>query len=126
MIRFVLAFLVLGLLISCGKDEDKENPKVEIISPTGIDTPAVGIDSLLLNFKLTDNTNLSQYSYVIKDSFEVKYDVGAKFISGPKFEHRSFVKFGGFGGVQKLWLYITVYDRAYNKTVVSKIFHIQP
>jgi len=124
--KYVIAFLALGLLFSCGKAEDKEKPNIEILKPTGIDTFSVGVDSLPIVFKLSDNTGLSQYSYVLKDSLDEKYEVGGKFIDGMNYEHKSFAKFGGFGGVLKLWLYVTVYDKAYNTRVISKIFYVQP
>jgi len=124
--KYSLIFLAAIFLFSCSKDDDTESPKILFLNPKGNDTFSVGIDSLYLNFRMTDNKNLSQYSYVIKDTFETKYATGGKFIDGTNYEHKSYVVFGGFGGVQKLWLYITTYDRAYNKTVESRAFYVQP
>jgi hypothetical protein len=124
--KYYLSLFIVIFLFSCSKDEDKDAPKIEFLRPMGQDTFSVGLDSLFLNFKLTDNSNLSQYSYVIKDSLENKYATGGRFIEGKEFEHKSYVIFGGFSDVQKLWLYVTVYDRTYNATVANRVFYVQP
>ncbi len=124
--KYSLTLLAVLFIIACAKDSDSEPPKIEFLTPKGNDTFSVGIDSLHLNFKLSDDKNLTQYSYVIKDTLEVKYVTGGKFIDGPNHEHSSYIVFGGFGGIQKLWLYITAYDRAYNKTVQVREFYVQP
>ncbi|MBL7790125.1 MAG: hypothetical protein JNL75_09895 [Chitinophagales bacterium] len=124
--KYSLLFIVVLWVLGCSKSADSEAPKIEFIKPKGMDTFSVGIDSLHLNFKLTDDDNLTQYSYVIKDTFDVKYVTNGKFIDGKTHVHSSYVVFGGFGGLQKLWLYITAYDRAYNKTVEVREFYVQP
>lgn len=126
MIRFILAFFVLCVMISCGKEVDKESPKIEFITPKGEDTFSVGTDGLFLKFKLKDNSDLSHYSFVIKDDLDFKYETGGRFVGGKELEHNSNVVFGGFGGVQKLRLYVTVYDKAYNTSVASREFYVQP
>lgn len=123
--KYTLLLFVAFTIIACSK-ADKEPPQIEFLTPKGSDTFSVGVDSFLLNFKLSDNDKLSHYSYVIKDSFDVKYLTQGNFISESVFEHKSYIMFGGFSGVQKLWLYVTAYDKAYNSKVLSTEFYIQP
>lgn len=124
--KYFLSVLVVLFLFSCAKDEDKEAPKIEFIKPNKSDTFSVGVDSFFVNFKLTDNKNLTQYSFVIKDTAENKFATGSGFIAGTNFEHKSYVEYGGISGVTKVLLYITAYDGAYNSTVVNKVFYVQP
>lgn len=124
--KYFLSVLAVLFLFSCAKDEDKESPMIEFILPKNSDTISVGVDSFFVNFKLTDNKNLTQYSFVIKDTMENKFATGGKFIGGTQFEHKSYVEYGGISGVTKVQLYITAYDKAYNSTVASKVFYVQP
>ena len=124
--RYCLSLLVILFLFSCAKDEDKEAPKIEFIKPLKSDTISVGVDSFFVKFKLTDNKNLTQYSFVIKDTLENKFATGGKFINDTSLEHKSYVEYGGISGVTKVVLFITAYDRAYNSTVANKVFYVQP
>jgi hypothetical protein len=124
--KYIFTLLVVVFLFSCSKDEDKEAPKIEFVKPLNSDTFSVGVDSFFVNFKLSDNKNLVQYSFVIKDDEDKKFSSGGQFIEGTKYEHKSYVEYGGISGVTKVTLYITAYDRAYNSTVSNKVFYVQP
>lgn len=123
--KYCLVILLGVLLFSCGKDVDKEPPKVTFIKPAGNDTIQVGVDSLPILFRLTDNENLQQFSFIAKDSLNRGYIMDGKYIEGKSYEYFGYEFLPVFSGVEKVWIYVTVYDRAYNSTVAKTSFYIQ-
>lgn len=126
LLNLVIMLLGIAVVVSCGKEQDKTNPEIKFIEPDDKDTITIGTDSLHVEFKMTDNEVLSNYTYVIKDTFNRKYYQGGQFIEGKEFTHHGHVIFGGFSGLQMLTLTVQAYDRSYNTVQASRTFYIQP
>lgn len=125
---FILCTLAFSFIFfSCSQEEvDKEPPVITFVLPKDKDTIAVGGDSLRMEFKITDNKNLKYYSYVIKDTSENKFITNASFVKQTSVGIMKYVIFAGFGGIQKMELFVTAYDQSNNTKVSSRVFYVKP
>lgn len=125
-IRVLVSIWVLIIVASCSKEQDKENPKIQFIYPLQNDSITLYNDSLPISFKITDNKEVRQYSYTLKDSSNNKYLTGGNFVGGQLISYSDSARISGFSGYKKLTLYVTAYDATYNAATDTRVVYVQP
>lgn len=122
--RFIALFLII-FIFSCAK-KDTVKPVISIQLPKYNDTFSVGIDTIPYRFSVSDDEQLSSFTYVIKDTTDKKYAQGGKFVNSKEFSLLDSNQYGGFSGIQKVFLIVQAYDKSNNQTEATQIFYIKP
>lgn len=122
--RFIALFLII-FIFSCDK-KDTVKPVISILLPKYNDTFSVGIDTVPYKFIVSDDEQLSSYTYVIKDSSDNKFAQGGKFLSLKEYVFFDSTMYGGFSGIKQVRLIVQAYDKSNNQTEATQIFYIKP
>jgi hypothetical protein len=122
--RFIFILAII-FIISCEK-KDTTKPVISISLPKYNDTFSVGIDTIPYKFMVTDEDQLMNVSFVIKDSSNTKFASGNRFVNSKEFNLLDSNVYGGFGGIQKISLIVQAYDKSYNHVEATQIFYIRP
>lgn len=122
--RFI-ALLLIIFIFSCAK-KDTVKPVISILLPKYNDTFSVGIDTIPFRFSVSDDEQISSVTYVIKDTTDKKYAQGGKFVNSKEFSLLDSNQYGGFSGIQKVFLIVQAYDKSNNQTEATQIFYIKP
>lgn len=122
--RFIF-ILALFFIISCEK-KDTTKPVISILLPLYNDTFSVGTDTVPYRFYVTDDDQISNVTYVIKDTSNNKFAQGGKFVNNKEYSLFDSTQYGGFSGIKKVMLTVQAYDKSYNQIEATQIFYIQP
>lgn len=122
----ILLLLVCTGLLTTSCVKDKQPPVIEIIKPLDNDTLSLINSNFLIQFKATDETDLSKESLSISDNEGNVLTTESRKIYGTVYNYTNSISFNGTQGkVKNLILTIKIEDSEKNSTTKSILFNVK-
>ncbi len=122
----ILLLLVCTGLLTTSCVKDKQPPVIEIIKPLDNDTLSLINSNFLIQFKATDETDLSKEFLSISDNEGNVLTTESRKIYGTVYNYTNSISFNGTQGkVKNLILTIKIEDSEKNSTTKSILFNVK-